>query len=86
MGRLSGSQQILRAPELNLPDHTAGLYGYTRDAYTELEARFPRLPNPTLIMYIFPHLSAEGTPVPGYSTMFPLYEKPHYALPGEIQW
>ena len=68
-----------------LPDATAGLHGYTRDAYTELDIRFPRLPNPILIMYVFPHLSGELTPVPGYSTMFPLYEHPVYALPGETQ-
>ena len=48
-----------------LPDATAGLHGYTRDAYTELDIRFPRLPNPILIMYVFPHLSGELTPVPG---------------------
>ena len=68
-----------------LPDATAGLHGYTRDAYTELDIRFPRLPNPILIMYVFPHLSGELTPVPGYSTMFPLYDHPVYALPGETQ-
>ena len=60
------------------------LHGYTRDAYNELEARFPRLPNPVFIMYVFPHLSREGTPVPGYSTMFPMYESVEYALPGEV--
>ena len=68
-----------------LPDSTAGLHGYTRDAYNELDTRFPRLPNPILIMYVFPHLSGELTPIPGYSTMFPLYEHPVYALPGETQ-
>ena len=68
-----------------LPDATAGLHGYTRDVYTELDTRFPRLPNPILIMYVFPHLSGELTPIPGYSTMFPLYDHPVYALPGETQ-
>ena len=61
-----------------------GLYGYTRTSFTELDVQFPRLPNPTIIMFVFPHLSAEQTPVPGYSTMFPLYETVHFALPGEL--
>ncbi len=71
--------------ESGLPGREDGLYGYTRDAYNELDVRFPRLPNPTIIMYVFPHLSKEDTPVPGYSTMFQLYERPHYALPGELR-
>lgn len=57
--------------------------GYTRDADHEVEQLFPRLPNPGLVMYVFPHLSERGYPVPGYSTTFPLYDKVHYALPGE---
>ena len=61
-----------------------GLYGYTRTSFSELDVQFPRLPNPTIIMFVFPHLSAEQTPVPGYSTMFPLYETVHFALPGEL--
>ncbi len=60
------------------------LAGYTRDAYNELNLRFPRLPNPTLVMYVFPHLAGrEQVPVPGYATTFPMYREVHYALPGE---
>ena len=68
----------------SLPLDLDGLYGYTRTSFTELDVQFPRLPNPTIVMFIFPHLSAERTPVPGYSTMFPLYETVHFALPGEL--
>ncbi len=61
------------------------LYGYTRDAFNEIELLFPRLPNPTLVMYVFPHLVGETrAPVPGYATAFPLYEHVEYALPGEV--
>lgn len=57
---------------------------YTRTAQSEISQQFPRLPNPDLVMYVFPHLTAEGTlPVPGYSTVFPLYNRVQYALPGE---
>lgn len=64
----------------------AALHGYTRDAFNEIDVLFPRLPNPTLVMYIFPHLAGDaGAPVPGYSTAFPMYEQVEYALPGEAR-
>ena len=63
----------------------ASLEGYTRDALNEIETIFPRLPNPTLVMYVFPHLATEErVPVPGYATTFPMYERVEYALPGEV--
>ncbi len=64
----------------------AALHGYTRDAFNEIDVLFPRLPNPTLVMYIFPHLAGEASaPVPGYTTAFPMYEQVEYALPGEVR-
>jgi conjugative transfer region lipoprotein (TIGR03751 family) len=57
---------------------------YTRSAATEIYRQFKRLPNPDLVMYVFPHLSGtEFVPVPGYSTIFPLHEHVQYAMPGE---
>ncbi len=48
------------------------------------EGLFPRLFNPVLYMYVFPHLvGVEGLPVPGYTTAFRLYERDHFAQPGE---
>ena len=64
--------------------HVADLGPAARANYSALSARFMRVPNPTLVMYIFPHLAGiHRVPVPGYSTVFPLYERPEYALPGE---
>ena len=61
------------------------LDSYTRTADAELDVLFPELPNPRLVMYIFPHLSDEGAPIPGYSTSFYLYEHSRvFALPGEV--
>jgi len=58
---------------------------YTRIAQNEIDALFVRLPNPDLVMYVFPHLATEeDVPIPGYSTVFPLYERVIYALPGEV--
>ena len=63
----------------------ADLVGYTREASNELDNTFSVLPNPVLVMYVYPHLSGvEGTPVPGYTTKFSMYEKSEFALPGEV--
>ncbi len=64
---------------------TSALDGYTREAANEINVIFPPLPNPTLVMYVFPHLAGEPPlPVPGYATAFPMYEHTEYALPGEL--
>jgi len=79
--------QVIRGELGNRPIVTGevGLQGYTRDAFNEIDVLFPRLPNPTLVMYVFPHLAGEaGAPVPGYTTAFPMYEQVEYALPGEV--
>jgi conjugative transfer region lipoprotein (TIGR03751 family) len=63
----------------------AALEGYTRDAASDIDMTFPRLPNPRLVMYVFPHLAGDDqVPVPGYATAFPFYERVEYALPGEV--
>jgi len=60
------------------------LYGYTREASNEIEGLFPRLPNPEIVMYVYPHMTTKMRPIPGYATQFSMYEKDEYALPGEI--
>lgn len=54
-----------------------------RTALAGIENRFPRLYNPDLVMYVMPHLSKGKYPVPGYVTVFPMYETVEYAMPGE---
>ena len=57
---------------------------YTRTAENEINNLFQRLPNPDLVLYVYPHLSgSEQAPVPGYSTVFPFYRTVQYAQPGE---
>jgi conjugative transfer region lipoprotein (TIGR03751 family) len=42
---------------------------------------FHKLPNPELHLYIYPHLAGiDQIPVPGYMTVFNVYERDHYAL------
>ncbi|AZF53190.1 putative lipoprotein [Pseudomonas sp. R4-34-07] len=81
--RLLDARQTLRRP-LQAPVSMVDQTAYTRSAQSEIYRQFQRLPNPDLVMYVFPHLAgSESVPVPGYSTVFPLYQRVHYALPGE---
>jgi conjugative transfer region lipoprotein (TIGR03751 family) len=82
-------------------EHTAALYRhidaqpagedldylpYTREVATEIENLFPRLDNPDIVIYVYPHLATRTrAPIPGYSTVIPLYDQVHYRLPGESQ-
>ncbi|EFO0175679.1 TIGR03751 family conjugal transfer lipoprotein, partial [Escherichia coli] len=56
---------------------------YSRTQESEITQQFPRLPNPDMVMYLYPHLVDGNTPVPGYSTVFPFYSQTQYAMPGE---
>lgn len=58
---------------------------YTRTAANEIYSTFAKLANPDLVMYVYPHLAGpqESLPVPGYSTVFTLYSRAQFALPGE---
>lgn len=47
----------------------------------EINNLFPELPNPQLVMYVYPHFAGQDeAPIPGYSTAFHLYEREHYAM------
>lgn len=83
---LLDARQTLRRPlmEHNVREVLELNTAYTRTAQNEIERLFHRLPNPDLVMYVFPHLAGtEPVPVPGYSTVFPLHRRVQYALPGE---
>lgn len=89
-GRQNGDKQALydarsalRRP-LDDATLTAQQQQATLSGGNATQALFWRLPNPDLEMYIFPHLvGSEGVPVPGYTTVFPFYNRVQYALPGE---
>ncbi|MFP1817362.1 TIGR03751 family conjugal transfer lipoprotein [Lonsdalea quercina] len=79
---LYDQRSLLRRP-LEQP-RTQEQQSYTRSAGNEIRAQFRRLPNPDMLMYVYPHLTdGEPTPVPGYSTVFPFYTRVQYAMPGE---
>ncbi|EJK7934077.1 TIGR03751 family conjugal transfer lipoprotein, partial [Escherichia coli] len=68
-------------PEQQADAH--GAISYSRTQESEISQQFPRLPNPDMVMYVFPHLASGTSPVPGYSTVFPFYSRTQYAMPGE---
>ncbi|MBB6366702.1 conjugative transfer region lipoprotein (TIGR03751 family) [Xanthomonas sacchari] len=84
--QLLDARQVLRRP-LTATDVQAipvENAAYSRTAQNEIYRQFRRLPNPDLVMYVFPHLAGtDPVPVPGYSTVFPLYQRVQYAMPGE---
>jgi len=84
--RLQHTRHTLRRPLPNPPSPQAVRAAYTRNAVNEIHSQFHRLANPDLALYIFAHLAggaAEQVPIPGYTTIFPMYTRPHYAQPGE---
>lgn len=83
--QLLDARQALRRPLMQADEQTVTANaGYTRTAQNEIDRQFHRLPNPDLVMYVFPHLAGtDPVPVPGYSTVFPLHQRVQYALPGE---
>lgn len=66
-----------------IQDKHGDLQGDSLISYRHLRQQFPRLPNPALLLYVYPHLTPAGTPVPGYYTVFPFYREQQYALPGD---
>ena len=83
--RDASAQQRLRTESLARP--IAAGDGHTRRYWSALEPmqqRFARVPNPDLVMVVYPHLAKGKYPVPGYVTVFPMYEQTIYALPGEV--
>lgn len=89
---LDAHRETLQSQTANPPpDATASYFprvesdANLQDQFRAIEYRFPRLRNPDLIMFVYPHLAGpERVPIPGYVTAFPLYEKREYALPGEV--
>jgi conjugative transfer region lipoprotein (TIGR03751 family) len=83
--QLLDAREALRRPPMQADEQPVTVNAeYTRTARNEIDRQFHRLPNPDLVMYVFPHLAgSDPVPVPGYSTVFPLHLRVHYALPGE---
>lgn len=81
---LDARQELRRPIDVRQAAATNDNDEFTRTAQNEIYSQFKRLPNPDLVMYVFPHLAgSDPAPVPGYTTVFPLYQRVQYAMPGE---
>ncbi len=61
-------------------------YSHTHAPYISIEQDYahPRLYNPDITLHVYPHMaSIDSAPIPAYTTVFPLYDKTIYAMPGE---
>lgn len=65
-----------------LPDYQPQ-NSYSNAHLAELQRDFQLIPNPQITAYVYPHLADGTLPVPGYYTVFRLYNTEHYALSGE---
>jgi len=76
------SRSVLRRP---MDEGDVQLSEYVRVEKNYLESKFKTIPNPTMFMFVAPHLSTGSeVPIPGYLTEFKMWKTEHYALPGEI--
>lgn len=75
----------IRADYLGIPlaEGYAPNSAYSLAHVNELKRDFHQVPNPEITAYVFPHISDGELPVPGYFTLFRLYERDHYALEQE---
>ena len=60
------------------------LQGFSRSQANELDNVFPQFPNPTIYIYIDPHITSDGLPIPGVTTKTKLMKRSEYALPHEL--
>lgn len=44
-----------------------------------LKRDFRQVPNPEILAYVYPHMTGSA-PIPGYFTMFRLYDRDHFAV------
>ena len=62
---------------LNLDTNQAS--STTRAQIEDLNRDFQRVPNPEIVGFVYAHMSGD-VPIPGYATVFKLYDKEHYAV------
>ncbi len=78
------AETVYRQLDAGEPDAALDYVEYTRTALSELDNLFPRHANPDMVIYVYPHLATRTrAPIPGYTTVIPLYERVEYRLPGE---
>lgn len=78
------AEAVYRQIDAAEPPKNLDYVEYTRTSQSELDNLFPRLNNPDVVIYVYPHLATRTrAPIPGYTTVIPLYDRVEYRLPGE---
>lgn len=81
-GKLLDARSLVRRP---IVEGDVNLSDYVRSEKDQLQSKFRMLPNPKMYMFVAPHLATkDDVPIPGYLTEFRMWEKDHYAMPGEL--
>ena len=81
-GKLLDKRTLIRR---DMTEDDVELTDYVRTEKNQLQAKFKRIPNPTMYMFVAPHLASDTqVPIPGYLTEFKMWDTDHYALPGEV--
>lgn len=81
-GKLYDKRSLLRRPMI---EDDVLLSDYVRTEKTQLQSKFKKIPNPTMYMFVAPHLASQSeVPIPGYLTEFKMWDRERYALPGEV--
>ena len=73
-------------PHYRLNSPRPDYVGYTRDATNETQMLFKPLDNPSIPMFVYPHVALVGDEQilkPGFTTAFFLYKQNQYALANE---
>lgn len=86
---LSDSVQVHRQEQQQQADRSYNPYHpvdpHFLSAKTQTDNLFQKLPNPIIYMLVKPHPAGNsGAPIPGYITKFYMYERDHFAQPGEL--
>lgn len=69
--------------ERKIHEGVKDLRKYTRDVEKETKVLFKLISNPTLVGYVFPHLTHDNIPIPAYSIPFRMSPDDYYLMPGE---
>jgi conjugative transfer region lipoprotein (TIGR03751 family) len=78
------AEAVYRQIDADTPEQPLDYLEYTRTTLAELDNLFPRHANPDMVIYVYPHLATRvRAPIPGYTTVIPLFERVEYRLPGE---
>lgn len=80
-GKADRDYRIMTTPQLSGVQPDVNVY----ELHNSPKPRYRTLPNPTLYIFVAPHLTGKGrSPIPAYVTETKMFDRDEYALPGEV--